>query len=80
MYLEFPSSAGEPGKQLKGFKKIELKPGAKATVTFTLAQDDLSIWDVVSGSWQVAAGDFTAKFGSSSRDLRASAGFAVRAP
>ena len=75
LYLGFPASAGEPVKQLKGFKKVELKPGAVATVSFALGRQDLSIWDVTSGSWKPVAGAFTASFGSSSRDLKASVGF-----
>jgi hypothetical protein len=45
LYLGFPASAQEPPKQLKGFKKIQLKAGASATVTFPLTDRDFSIWD-----------------------------------
>jgi hypothetical protein len=38
LYLVFPSSAGEPPLQLKGFQKLALHPGAAPTrVTFVLA-------------------------------------------
>merc|ERR1712000_566688 len=47
LYLGFPSPAQEPPKQLKGFKKIGLKAGASAIVTFHLADRDLSIWEAI---------------------------------
>ena len=46
MYLGFPEDAGEPPKQLKGFKKVMLAPGASATVDFPLDERSTAIWDV----------------------------------
>jgi len=69
LYLGFPSSAGEPPIQLKGFNKVFLAPGASQTVSFTLTNRDLSIWNVGTHSWMVVSGNFTVYVGTSSQDL-----------
>ena len=70
LYLGFPATAGEPPRQLKGFKKIKLAAGARAIVTIPLSERELSTWDVASHSWKVAGGKFTVLVGASSRDIR----------
>lgn len=77
MYLEFPPSAGEPPRQLKGFKKVELAPGASATVDILLTPRDLSTWSVSSHAWEVAKGEFGVHVGSSNRDVRLAGTFTV---
>jgi len=39
------SSVTTPVKALRGFKKIDLKPGEKRTVRFVLTPDDLGLFD-----------------------------------
>lgn len=75
LYLRFPPEAGEPPKQLKGFRKtMVLAPGAterfESTSAFTLAPRDFSIWDVETHSWAVARGEFEVMVGASSCDIR----------
>jgi beta-glucosidase len=70
LYLGFPSSAGEPPKQLKGLQKLTLAPGAKQTVTFTLKPRDTSIWDITTHQWKQITGEYGVFVGASSRDLR----------
>ena len=43
MYLTFPSEAGEPPMNLKGFKKVTLEAGASTTVTLALTADDVKV-------------------------------------
>jgi len=69
LYLGFPSSAGEPPIQLKGFSKVLLAPGGMQTVVFTLSDRDLSIWNVATHSWAVVAGTYTVYVGTSSQNL-----------
>ena len=72
LYLGFPISAGEPPKQLKGFKKTPiLQPGATTTVHFSLMDRDLSIWDDVGHMWSKQTGTFQVFVGTSSEDIRA---------
>lgn len=61
--------AGTPPKQLRGFEKVELAPGASTTVSFPLMRRDLSYWDVVSQGWVIPRGAIGVKVGFSSRDL-----------
>jgi beta-glucosidase len=70
MYLGFPEDAGEPPKQLKGFKKVMLAPGQKATMTFTLTERDVSIYEVSTHSWTKTSGKFGVSVGASSKDIR----------
>ena len=73
LYVGFPSCAGEPPQQLKGFQKVKLIPGQSAAVSFPLNDRTFSIWDVTSHSWQLVHGTYTFAVGSSSRDIRAKA-------
>lgn len=71
LYIGLPSSApASPPKQLRGFDKLSLAPGAAGTVTFPLRAKDLSYWDTISGAWVMPSGTFNIYVGSSSRDIR----------
>jgi hypothetical protein len=70
LYLNFPASSGEPPSVLRGFKNVELQPGAKQTVTITLSRYDLSIWDVEKQGWRKPNGEIGVTVGASSRDGR----------
>jgi hypothetical protein len=70
MYLSFPPSAGEPPMQLKGFKKLQLAPGETASVTFTVQDRDLSIWDTAAYAFVPQSGRFGVFVGASSGDIR----------
>ena len=64
------SSLQRPEKELKRFKKIELKPGETKEVKFTLNSDDFSYFDAKRKLWIAESGKFTILLGSSSRDIR----------
>jgi beta-glucosidase len=71
LYIGLPSSApSSPPKQLRGFDKLQLSPGASGTVTFDLVRRDLSYWNVVEQAWVVPSGTFSVYVGSSSRNIR----------
>jgi beta-glucosidase len=72
LYLGFPDSAGEPPRQLKGFRKVELDPGASATVHFELQARDFASWNEAQKRWTDHAGDYRVMVGSSSRSIQAS--------
>ena len=61
------SSVTRPVKELKGFKKVSLKPGESATVTLEITSAELSFFDV-DMKYVVEPGDFEVMIGSSSRD------------
>ena len=64
-------SASRPVRELKGFRRVTLKPGETQSLTFTLGPDELSFWSpatkltaVEPGVFDVWAGeDSTAKLG-----------------
>lgn len=66
LYLGDPAAAGEPPRQLKGFRKVDLRPGQTATVRFTLTGHDLSYWSEAASRWVVPAGTFQVYLGDSS--------------
>jgi beta-glucosidase len=74
LYVGFPRGSGEPPKQLKGFKKVNLKPGRSRRVTFHLTARDLSNWDSRRNRWTTHSGRYRIMIGSSSRNIRTSAG------
>jgi beta-glucosidase len=78
LYVGMPAPAGEPPRQLKGFAKAGLAPGASAVVSFTLGPAALSVWDSVGGGWVLRPGTYRAMIGDSSSDIRAVAPFRLR--
>jgi beta-glucosidase len=61
------SSVTRPVKELKGFRKIWLKPGESATVALDITPASLSFFDV-NMKYVVEPGDFEIMVGNSSRD------------
>jgi beta-glucosidase len=51
-------SASRPVRQLKGFERLTLEPGAKRTVHFTLAKDELQFWSPIEKKWTVEPAQF----------------------
>lgn len=71
------SSLPRPNKELKGFDKVFLQPGERATVTFTVDRSALSFYDDRRGEWVAEKGDFEALVGASSADIRGRAKFSL---
>jgi beta-glucosidase len=65
MYIGDPvASVSRPVKELKAFKRVALKPGESARVTFPIARHDLAFWS--DGRWVVEPGGFNVWIGPSS--------------
>jgi beta-glucosidase len=64
------SSLPRPIKELKGFKKVSLKPGEKQTVSIPLDRSAFAYYDPDKKGWVAEAGDFKILVGGSSRDVR----------
>jgi beta-glucosidase len=77
VYVSPKAGGWEAPQRLAGFKKLELKPGATASVALTLDPRLLATWDDKAHGWSVAAGDYTVTLGASSRDTAAKADVAV---
>ncbi len=59
-----------PEKELKGFKKVFLKPGDKQTVSIPLAKSAFAYYDDGKKSWVADGESFEILIGSSSRDIQ----------
>jgi beta-glucosidase len=59
-----------PEKELKGFKKVFLKPGEKQTISIPLNESSFAYYDDVKKSWVADHNSFEILIGSSSRDIR----------
>ncbi|MPV37271.1 beta-glucosidase family protein [Georgenia subflava] len=82
VYLELPTSAGEPPRRLVGFAKVRLEPGAaeRASVRIDPAATNhpLSVWDDGAHDFVVVPGEYTVHVGTSSADTPLTAAVTVR--
>lgn len=67
-----------PKKTLINFKKIEVLPGEKCHVSFTVTPDDLAYFDDKTHKWQTSSGKYTLYVGSSVKDIRATNSFELK--
>ncbi len=58
-----------PVRELKGFEKVELRPGETKQVTFTLDKRAFAYWNQEIHDWHVETGLFKIEIGQSSRDI-----------
>ena len=75
--LDEISSLVRPVKELKGFKKVDLKPSEKKTIDFSINKRHLSFYDPVKKKWVAEPGIFTILIASSSRDIRLKGSFTL---
>ena len=81
LYLGDPSGTGEPPRQLAGFQRVSLAPGASARVSFTITPQQVSWWDDAANGWTQTAGQYQVYVGGSSApaDLPLRASFTMSA-
>lgn len=72
------SSVERPVKELKGFRKVSLKPGETAEIKFEIGRDALSYFDADKHAWVCEPGEFEALIGASSADIRSKVKFKVK--
>ena len=61
------SSVTRPVKELRGFEKVSLSPGAKVEVELEITPESLAFYDI-DMRYVVEPGEFTIMIGTSSRD------------
>lgn len=67
MYIHDEASALErPEKELKGFKKVFLRPGETKEISLLIDKSDLSFYNPEKKGWICEKGDFEVMIGSSS--------------
>lgn len=64
------ASVPRPAKELKGFVKVDLKPGEARHVELTLDRRAFSFYDVTKSDWSAEPGDFTLLVGGSSDNMQ----------
>jgi len=77
LYLESPTAAQEPPKQLKGYTNVTLGPGQSRFVFFRLSPSDLGYYNTGQGKFTVAPGRYSVLVGTSSTELDSRAAFEV---
>ena len=63
------ASVPRPPKELKGYSRVDLKPGETKTVNLSLDSRSFAYYDVGSKSWKVEPGEFGILVGDSSADI-----------
>jgi beta-glucosidase len=66
-----------PARELKGFRKVFLKPGEKRTVSIPLGRSAFAFYDPQKSGWLAEKGDFAILVGGSSRDIRLKGSFVL---
>lgn len=72
------SSLPRPVKELKGFRKVGLKPGEAKEISFTIDKEALSFYDDTKQSWVAEPGKFEALIGASAADIKGKVAFELK--
>ena len=72
------SSLERPSKELKGFKKVFLRPGETQSLSITIGRDALSYFDDRQHQWVAEPGDFIARIGTASDAIAANIRFKLK--
>ena len=75
---DLKSSLPRPTKELKGFEKVNLKPGETKEVSITIDKAALSFFDPVKHDWVAEPGDFEALIGNSSSNIKSKIKFSLQ--
>jgi beta-glucosidase len=69
IYVGDPRATGEPPRQLKGYRRVSLRPGQSRRVTIPLREVSFAYWSTRRGTWVVSAGRYAIYVGDSSEHL-----------
>ncbi len=72
LYVGLPASAAvpQPPRQLRGYRKVVLRPHRGKRIRFRLTDRDLAYWDTAAHGWRIARGKYRVMVGFSSRHVR----------
>ena len=68
LYIRDLSDKEGPLKSLRGFKKVQLKPGQTATATIALDKKSFEFWDAETNTMRTKSGKYEILYGTSSAD------------
>ena len=77
LYVTDPAASGEPPRQLEGFARLNLQPGASQTVQFPLTQRNLQYWNSSTSNWATSTGSYGIAVGDSDAHLPVSGTLSV---
>jgi beta-glucosidase len=69
LYVGDPAASQDPPKQLRGFQRVTLNPGASTTVSFPVTIHSLAAWSAADNAWEAQAGSYGIYVGDSSANL-----------
>ncbi len=78
VYVQYPAGERMPVKELKGFKRVMVEKGTERLVQFSLPLAELQKWDLTTQRWQLYAGNYKLLVGSSSQNIKLTAGFTCK--
>ena len=66
LYLERPSDSEGPQQTLRGFRRVQLAPGASDVLLFELAYDDFAWFNPATNRMEPLKGEYIIRVGGSS--------------
>lgn len=72
-FTETNPTVMRPQKELKAFRRVELKAGKSETVSIKVPIAEIGFWDTVTHRWNVNPGEYIISVGTSSRDIAGTA-------
>jgi beta-glucosidase len=71
LYVSHPASkVPRPIKELRGYRRVTLKPGETRTVRFSIPVSSLAYWNEQTHGWVVESAPVKVQAGASSADIR----------
>lgn len=70
IYVSAPrKNVHKPLRELKGFTKVELKPGETKTASITINKEELKFWSISEHRFVLEEGEYVVQVGNNSRDI-----------
>ena len=76
-YVQYPNEERMPIKELKFFKRVEIKKGHTQKVKISIPIQDLSKWDLNKNAWVLYPGKYKINIGSNSADIKFTSEFEI---
>jgi beta-glucosidase len=76
-YVKYPNEKDFPIKELKSFKRVELKKGGSKKIQLSIPIQELKKWDNSENNWKLYQGNYTVEIGANSKDVQLKIPFTV---
>jgi beta-glucosidase len=70
VYIQYPNIERMPLKELKAFKRIDVRKGNERTIQFKIPLQELQKWNLQQRQWKLWPGNYTILIGSNSQDVK----------